>query len=109
MNCGSIRGLPVEENWDKDCYGEEQQRVLFKGKPVESHMANFYRCIREGGLPISDVFSHCQILTACHVFAIAARLGRTDLKWDPVKEVFLDDDYANTFITREQRKGFEVC
>lgn len=109
VNCGSISGTPIEENWDADCYSEAEQRELFKGKPVESHMANFYRCIREGGLPISDVFSHTQVMTACHVFAIAARLGRSDLTFDPVREVFVNDDAANSFLTREQRKGFEVC
>ena len=28
---------------------------LYKGKPFEGHKDNFYRCIREGGLPVSDV------------------------------------------------------
>ncbi|MDO4629579.1 MAG: Gfo/Idh/MocA family oxidoreductase [Planctomycetia bacterium] len=108
VNCGSIRGLPVEENWDKDCYGDDELRALFKGKPKESRMSNFYRCIREGGLPVSDVFSHCQVMTACHVFNIAARLGRNNLRWDPVNETFPEDTQACTFISREQRKGYEI-
>ena len=108
VNCGRITGVPVEENWDKELYGPEQQKGLFKGKPTTDHITNFYRCIREGGLPTSDIFSHLQTMNACHVFNIAARLGRT-LTWNPADETFPNDPQANSFLTREQRKGFEVC
>lgn len=108
VNCGRITGTPIEEEWDKDFYGPEQQKELFKGKPTTDYMENFYRCIREGGLPVSDVFSHTQTMTACHVVNIAIRLGRT-LQWNPETETFSGDAQANTFLTREQRKGFEVC
>ena len=36
------------------------------------------------------------------------RLGRP-LKWDPVKEQFLGDKEADTWLKREQRKGYEVA
>ncbi len=35
------------------------------------------------------------------------RLGRS-LKWDPTRELFLDDDEANRWQKREQRVGFET-
>ena len=35
------------------------------------------------------------------------RLGRP-LKWDPTHEEFIDDKEANTWLKREQRKGFET-
>ena len=41
-----------------------------------------YWSIREGGLPVSDVFNHIQTMKVCHLCVIAARLGRT-IKWDP--------------------------
>jgi hypothetical protein len=31
------------------------------------------------------------------------------LKWDPVNEEFLDDKEADTWLKREQRKGFETA
>jgi hypothetical protein len=34
-------------------------------------------------------------------------LGRS-LKWDPDKEVFIGDDEANTYLSREPRKGYEL-
>jgi hypothetical protein len=35
------------------------------------------------------------------------RLGR-ELKWDPAKREIVGDDQANAFLTRENRKGFEI-
>ncbi|MDO4575433.1 MAG: Gfo/Idh/MocA family oxidoreductase [Planctomycetia bacterium] len=107
VNCGRITGKPIEEEWDKGFYGEAEQKKIFKGKPVADHMTNFYQCVREGGEPVSDVFSHTQTMTSCHVCNIAIRLGRT-LDWDPAAERFPNDPQANRFINREQRKGFEV-
>ena len=57
---GKITGKPIEENWDKDQFDPSDLQTLYKGKAAEGHKDNFYRCIREGGLPISDVFSHVQ-------------------------------------------------
>lgn len=107
VNRGKITGLPIEENWDKDQYTQDDQQRLYKGKPLEGHKNNFYRCIREGGLPVSDVYSHVQMLSTCHLAAIAARLGRT-IKWDPKAEKIVGDDEAATFFARKQRKGFEI-
>ena len=35
------------------------------------------------------------------------RLGRK-LAWDPEKEAFVGDDEANTWLSRPQRKGYEI-
>jgi predicted dehydrogenase len=107
VNRGKITGLPIEQNWDKDQYTEEDKVRFYKGKPVEGHLNNFYRCIREGGLPVSDVYSHVQMMNTCHLAAIAARLGRT-LKWDPQAEKIVGDDQAAAFFARTQRAGFEI-
>ncbi len=107
VNRGRITGKPIEENWDEGQYTEEDLRRLYKGKPFEGHKDNFYRCIREGGLPVSDVFSHVQTMNTCHLCAIAARLNRV-LRWDPKQEKILGDELAASFFAREQRKGFEI-
>jgi predicted dehydrogenase len=104
---GKITGKPIEENWDEGKYTDEDRVRLYKGKPCEGHKDNFYRCIREGGLPVSDVFSHVQALNTCHLAAIAARLARV-IKWDPKAEKIVGDDQAASFFAREQRKGFEI-
>lgn len=107
VDMGRITGKPIEEKWDEGKYGVDDLRRLYKGKPPEGHKQNFYRCIREGGLPISDVFSHVQVLNACHLCAIAARLGRV-IHWDPKTEKITGDDQAAAFFSRTQRKGFEI-
>lgn len=107
VNREKITGKPIEENWDKDQFGPADLVRLYKGKPFEHHKQNFYRCIREGGLPVSDVFSHVQTMATCHLAAIAARLGRT-IHWDPKAEKIVGDDQAAAFFARVPRKGYEI-
>lgn len=107
VNRGKITGTPIEENWDADQYGDDEQRALYKGKQPEGHKDNFYRCIREGGLPLSDVFSHVQAMSTCHLASIAARLGRV-IKWDPKAEKIVDDELAQSFFARQRREGFDI-
>jgi predicted dehydrogenase len=107
VNRGKITGTPIEEGWDKDAYGDADIVALYKGKPFEGHKQNFYRCIREGGLPVSDVYSHVIAMNTCHLTAIAARLGRT-ITWDPVAETIPGDDQAAAFMARAPRSGFEI-
>ena len=107
VNRQKITGTPIEEGGDKDTFGDDDLKALYKGKPFEGHKQNFYRCIREGGLPVSDVFSHIIGMNTCHLAAIAARLGRT-IKWDPATETILGDEQAAAFAARTPRAGFEI-
>jgi predicted dehydrogenase len=107
VNRGKITGTPIEEKWDEGKFGDEDLMRLYKGKPYEGHKQNFYRTIREGGLPVSDVYSHAQIMNTCHLCAIASRLGRV-IKWDPKAERIVGDDQAAGFFARQQRAGYEI-
>jgi predicted dehydrogenase len=107
VNREKITGKPIEEMWDLGKYGQAELSKLYKGKPYEGHKDNFYRCVREGGLPASDVFSHVQTMNTCHLCGIASRLGRT-IKWDPKAEKIVGDDQAAAFFARTPRKGFEI-
>jgi predicted dehydrogenase len=107
VNREKITGKPIEEGWDKDQFTDADVRALYKGKPFEGHKANFYRCIREGGLPVSDVFSHVIAMNTCHLTAIAARLGRA-IAWDPATETITGDEQAAAFVARTPRAGYEI-
>jgi predicted dehydrogenase len=107
VNRGKVVGKPIQEKWDEGKYTNEDQSKLYKGKPREGHKHNFYRCIREGGLPVSDVFSHVQAMNTCHLAAIAARVGGV-IKWDPKAEKISGNDVAAGLFARPQRKGFEI-
>ena len=104
---GKISGLPIEENWDNGKFDESDLKRMYKGKPSEGHKDNFYRCIREGGLPISDVFSHVQAMATCHLAAIAARFGR-EIKWDAKAEKIVGDEQAQGLFARDRREGYDI-
>src|SRR5262249_27873981 len=80
---------------------------LRKGKKIDGHMENFFECCRDRSMPVSDVWSHHRALTTCHLANIALRLNR-NLTWDPEKEQIAGDNEANAFLSREQRKGYEI-
>jgi predicted dehydrogenase len=107
VNRGKIAGQPIDENWDEGQFTEDDLTRLYKDKPHEGHKHNFYRCLREGGLPVSDVFTHVQAMGTCHLAAIAARLGRV-VRWDPEAETFVGDEQAQGFFARTPREGFEI-
>lgn len=107
VNREKIEGLPIEEEWDKDNFTEQDLVNLYKSKKFEGHKENFYTCIREGGLPVSDVYSHLQTMNMCHLSAIAGRLKRV-IRWDPKTEKIVGDDQATAMQARNPRKGFEI-
>jgi predicted dehydrogenase len=76
-------------------------------QPPERHMADFLHCVQKRRQPRSDVFSHTRNLATCHLAIIAMRLDRT-IQWDATKQQIIGDEQANKFLSREQRKGYEV-
>jgi len=108
VNRGKITGKPIEEMSDADktwLNGEVDK--LYRGMPRQGHMANFFYCVKERKMPISDVFSHHRELSSCHLCNLAMLLGRK-LSWDPEKQQFIGDDAANALLSRPQRKGYET-
>jgi predicted dehydrogenase len=115
---GRIKGKPFEEIGGKltenggsvaykdmpelqQVLPEEDYVKLYKGKPHEGHKQNVIRCIKEGGLPVSDVCSHVQAMNTCHLCGIAARLER-EVKWNPKAET-TGDAQSQSFLARERR------
>ena len=106
VNRGRLTGKPVEALKD-DPLPEEVLARLRKGRRAMSHMQNFIECTRDRGTPISDVWTHHRALTTCHLANIAIRLGR-NLRWDAKEEKILGDDEAQGWLSRPQRKGYEI-
>lgn len=106
VNRGKIVGKPVEELKDNPLPENAIQEVY--GGPVSAnHTANFVEGMRSRTQPISDVWSHNRMLEICHLSNIAMRLDR-ELKWDPAKRQIIGDDQANSFLSRQNRKGYEI-
>ena len=106
VNRERLTGKPVEELADNPL-PEDAVIQAYKGKSPTSHMQNFFDCVKSREEPISDVHSHHRALSTCHLANIALRLDR-EIKWDPEKEAIIGDDQAQSLVSREQRKGYEI-
>jgi hypothetical protein len=101
------RAVPYSEMPEiQKLFPESEFEKLYNGKKFIGHKQNFIDCIKNGGLPVSDIYTHVQAMNTCHLCAIAARLGR-DVVWDAKTEK-TGDAQSQSFIAREQRKGFEI-
>jgi myo-inositol 2-dehydrogenase/D-chiro-inositol 1-dehydrogenase len=117
VNRGTVSGKPVEDL--KDAPLDREQFKLYphdnltrpprtgKLDAIINQMGNFFDCVRSRQTPLSDVFSQHRSASVCHLANISMRLGRK-LKWDPQQELFVGDDEANRWLSREQRAGYEV-
>lgn len=107
VNRKSLTGKPLEEmtSTEKELL-DEQVHQLMRGKKSGNHMKNFFDCIADGSLPVSDVFSTVPGINICHFVNICARLGRK-LHWDNKKRLFTDDPEATAMLKRTPRKGYE--
>ncbi len=92
----------------RDPVSESLLKELRKGKAVAGHMENFFDCLADRSVPVSDVWSHHRALSTCHLANIALRLDRKKLEWDAEKEQIVGDSEANAFLSRPQRKGYEI-
>lgn len=106
VNRGKIVGKPVEDLKEKPLPEGAIEKV-YGGKVSANHTANFIEGMKARKQPISDVWSHNRMLEICHLSNIAMRLGR-EVKWDPIKREIIGDAQANSFLSRESRKGFEI-
>lgn len=106
VNRGKIVGKPVEQLKENPLPDGAVEDV-YGGKVSANHTANFIEGMNSRKQPISDVWSHNRMLEICHLSNIAMRLDR-ELKWDPAKREIIGDAQANAFLSRENRKGYEI-
>lgn len=105
VNRGSLTGKPVEEieaDPERKAWLDEEVRKLYRGMPLEGHMANFFHCVKTGEMPISDVWTHCNSVNACHLANIAMFVQRK-VTFNPDTYRFEGDDEANLYLSREGR------
>jgi predicted dehydrogenase len=74
--------------------------------PVSTdHHGNWLESIKSKKQPIAPVEAAHRACSTCLVHHIAMKVKRK-VYWDPIKEVFKDDDEANKMLSREQRAGY---
>ena len=71
------------------------------------HHRNFIDSVISRKEPVAPAEVGHHTATICHINNIAIRLGRK-LTWDPVQEVFIDDQEANNLITPDMRKPWRL-
>ncbi len=71
----------------------------------QNQQGNWLECIKSRKEPISPVEIGHRACTVCLVTHIAMKLGRK-LNWDPDKEKFVNDDEANSMLSRPQRAPY---
>jgi predicted dehydrogenase len=106
VNRGKIVGKPVEDLQDNPL-PEGALEEVYGGPLKNNHTENFVEAMQTRKQPISDVWTHNRMLEICHLSNIAMRLDR-ELKWDPSKREIIGDEQANSFLARENRKGYEI-
>jgi len=77
------------------------------GTDPTKHVREFVDCVKSRAKPAcnSTIARHGHI--ACHAAAIAWKLGRK-LRFDPAKEIFIDDEDANRMLDHPRRKKWDV-
>ncbi len=77
------------------------------GWVAKGHVENWFDCIRTRAQPNADVEIGHRTASLCQLLVITRQLGRR-LKWDPQREIFPDDDEANSLLDRPRREGWQL-
>ena len=90
--------------------GEEDNIApIAKGndEPTGLHAQHFLRCIREGEEPRCDEIVGHRGGNICHLANISYKVGRK-LKWDPEREVIINDPEASKLLGKQARKPWDT-
>lgn len=71
------------------------------------HAQNWIDCIKSRSLTITPIEVAQRSISIAHLGNIAMRLGRK-IKWDPQREVILNDDEANRMLIRTMRAPWHI-
>ncbi len=92
-----------------EVFDDSKQRVEVKvdgtlKSEVAENQQNWIDCIKSGGVPNAPIAAAHRTATAIHLGNISTRLGRT-IRFDPQREVILDDQQATSMLARKYRDG----
>lgn len=80
---------------------------VIRGTSPKYHVRDFFDCVKSRSKPAANADVACYSHIACHAAYIAWRLGRK-VKFDPVKEEFINDEEANRMRTHSMREPWRV-
>jgi len=73
----------------------------------DNHSRNFIDCVISRREPVAPIETAHRSITVSHLGNIAMRLER-DLKWDPDKEQFINDEQADRMMSRSMRSPWHL-
>jgi predicted dehydrogenase len=85
----------------------EKRLFTMRGTTAYTHVENFLDCVKTRRLTRGNASVAGQSHIVCHAAYIAWQLGRT-LKFDPVKEEFIDDAVANRMRSRAMESPWTI-
>jgi len=97
---GEIKTEP--ENLVDETFDHENDIQLYVST---NHYQNFFDCVRQNRTPVATAEIGHRSATLCHLGNIAMKLNRK-LQWNPKIEQFINDDEANSMLSRPPRKTF---
>jgi len=74
---------------------------------LEGEHDDFLKCVKSRKDPYFPVDVGHRVSTVCHLANIAIKLGRK-LKWDPDAERFVNDEQANSMLSRPMRAPWKL-
>jgi hypothetical protein len=77
------------------------------GYPATFHVRNFLDCVKTRSQPRTNADAACNAHITCHAANVALALNRT-VKFDPVKNEFINDDEANRLRSEALREPWRV-
>jgi predicted dehydrogenase len=86
---------------------EEQQLRRPRTDGAGGEHMEFTDAIKEGREAYAPAEVGHRTISVAHIGNIAMQLGRK-LRWDPEQEEFMDDDEANTMLSRKQREPWSI-
>jgi predicted dehydrogenase len=72
-----------------------------------AHVRNFLDCVKSRQRPNADVEEGHLTAVMCHLGNISTRLGRS-IRWDPEKEMIVDDAEASKWVMRPYRAPWQL-
>ncbi|MCA9147779.1 MAG: Gfo/Idh/MocA family oxidoreductase [Planctomycetales bacterium] len=74
----------------------------------DDHFRNFVDCVYSRQPTAAPIEVAHRSITICHLGNIAMRLGRDRLRWDPKREIILDDAEADAMRSRPYRAPWKL-
>ncbi|HEV56093.1 MAG TPA: Gfo/Idh/MocA family oxidoreductase [Phycisphaerales bacterium] len=83
------------------------QDYLDRTQRAPSHVRNFFDCVKSRRQPVANPVVMHRSMTTVHAANICMWLRR-DMRYDPVKEAFINDDEANRLRARAMREPWII-